>query len=111
MTDFEIRAWLVARAGAQLAHHGHTVSGINWDSDGQEAKGTCSRCGDGVVVYFDPEPESCTIEGTAYNSSCPGGSCEHGWRLVQRASSVKMQCAHCGAEMSAAGHLEGMAPG
>ena len=104
MADLQIRAWLAARALAQLRAYGHTVPSIRWDADGQEGSGTCTRCGDGVILYYDPQPDSCGIAGTAYQSLCPGGSCAHGWRLLRRAGvGVVLQCAHCGAERTEAG--------
>ena len=51
MADPQIRAWLAARALAQLSVYGHSVPSIRWEADGQEASGTCTRCGDGVLLY------------------------------------------------------------
>lgn len=65
MTDLQIRPWLVARAHAQLRAYGHSVTSIRWDADGQEGSGTCTHCGDGVLLYYDPQPDRCSIEGTA----------------------------------------------
>ena len=103
MAESRIRAWLAERALAQLRADGHVVQGIRWDADGQEGNGTCSRCGDGVILYYDAQPDSCDIMGTAYRSPCPGGSCEHGWGLLHRAGvGVVMKCVHCGAERTEA---------
>jgi hypothetical protein len=78
---------------------GHTIPRIHWEPSGLEGSGTCTRCGDGVVLYV--EGSGCTIGGTAYDSDCPGPSCDHGWNIVRRGDgSVLMRCVHCGAERS-----------
>jgi hypothetical protein len=103
MADQEIRAWLSARTLVQLRANGHNVPRIRWEADGMEASGTCTRCGDGVLLYYDPQPDRCSIEGTAITTSCPGEGCEHGWCVVRRGGvGVVLQCAHCGAQRSEA---------
>ena len=103
MADPQIGAWLAARALAQLSVYGHSVPSIRWEADGQEASGTCTRCGDGVLLYYDPQPERCSIEGTALVTPCPGGDCAHGWRVVRRGSvGMVLQCVHCGTERTEA---------
>ncbi|HVC81015.1 MAG TPA: hypothetical protein VNL35_11015 [Chloroflexota bacterium] len=103
MAEPRMRAWLAWRALSQLRAQGHIVPGIQWDADGQEGSGTCTRCGDGVILYYDPQPDGCDIEGTAYRSPCPGESRAHGWHLLRRVGvGIVMQCAHCGAERTEA---------
>jgi hypothetical protein len=78
---------------------GHTIPRIQWEQSGLEGSGTCTRCGDGVVLCV--EADGCTIGGTAYESDCPGPSCDHGWSIVRRADDgVILRCLHCGAERS-----------
>ncbi|HZS92197.1 MAG TPA: hypothetical protein VFE42_32520 [Chloroflexota bacterium] len=78
---------------------GHTIPRIQWEPSGAQGSGTCTRCGDGVVLYV--EAEGCAVGGTAYDTECPGASCAHGWSIVRRArGGVLLRCLHCGAERS-----------
>jgi hypothetical protein len=94
-----IRQWLSMRALDQMRALGHVVPAICWEGDGQEGSGTCTRCGDGVVLYYTEPPDACAIEGTAYRTPCPGQGCAHGWRRERRAGvGLVLACVHCGAE-------------
>jgi len=76
---------------------GHTIPRIEWDAANSEGIGTCTRCGDGVLVYVESEGSS--IHGTAYESECPGNTCAHGWHVLALPEcGVLLRCAHCGAE-------------
>jgi hypothetical protein len=76
---------------------GHRIPCIEWDAAYHEGIGTCTRCGDGVLVYVDGEGSS--VHGTAYEAECPGDTCEHGWHVIALpGDSVLLRCAHCGAE-------------
>lgn len=90
---------LERRALYQTRELGHTIPSIAWDADGDEGSGTCTRCGDGVLLYA--RPDSTVINGTAYESVCPGDTCAHGWQIIQRPwHAVTLRCLHCGAERS-----------
>jgi hypothetical protein len=87
------RALLLAR------EFGHTIPRVVWDAQGEEGIGTCTRCGDGVIVYG--EGDGPRIGGTAAAYPCPGETCEHGWHVVRSAvGAVTLRCGHCGAERS-----------
>lgn len=90
IVTLERRALLVAR------ERGHTIPRIEWEPDGQEGSGTCRRCGDGLLVYAGADGPS--IAGTAFDSECPGDTCDHGWHVVRVAGSTRLRCGHCGAE-------------
>jgi hypothetical protein len=38
---------------------GHAIPRIQWEPSGLQGGGTCTRCGDGVVLYV--EADGCTI--------------------------------------------------
>jgi hypothetical protein len=85
------RALLMAR------ELGHSIPRVVWDAEGVEGIGTCSRCGDGVIVYGAGDGPR--IGGTAAEGACPGDVCDHGWRVVRSATdAVALRCLHCGAE-------------
>jgi hypothetical protein len=92
-TMLEVQALREARA------YGHTIAVIVWDEAGQEGSGTCTRCGDGLLLYLDREGAS--IQGTAFASTCPGNTCAHGWSIIRLANGGSLlRCLHCGAERS-----------
>ena len=75
---------------------GHAIPRIIWDANTGEGIGICTRCGDGVLVYAGPDGPS--INGTAYESACPGNTCDHGWRVLRGADGgTTLRCLHCGA--------------
>src|SRR5437868_3108968 len=90
----EEKAVLARRALHQAREYGHAIPRITWD--GEEGIGTCTRCGDGVLLYVGGEGSS--MSGTAVVSACPGNTCDHGW-AVRRTSEgrVVLRCLHCGA--------------
>lgn len=95
----EMRDLLERRALYQARELGHTIPRIQWDTQGREGSGTCTRCGDGVLLYMGPDEMG--IGGTAYDSACPGDTCAHGWRIMRRADGrTLLRCLHCGAERS-----------
>src|SRR5215472_12712719 len=76
---------------------GHTIPRIDWDPLYSEGLGTCTRCGDGVVLYVGPEVSN--IYGTAYETACPGNTCTHGWQVTRLPEGgIRLRCLHCGAE-------------
>lgn len=76
---------------------GHAIPHIEWDPPHLEGIGTCTRCGDGVLLYLSLEGSG--IFGTAYESECPGNTCEHGWQVIKLPEGgVRLRCLHCGAE-------------
>jgi len=95
----DARVTLEAQALLEARAYGHIIPVIVWDDAGQEGSGTCTRCGDGLLLYLDSEGAS--IEGTAFGSSCPGNTCDHGWSIVRLADGGSLlHCGHCGAERS-----------
>jgi hypothetical protein len=75
---------------------GHDIPRFSWDRDGLEAAGTCTRCGDGIIISVGPDEPA--IHGTAIDSDCPGSGCEHGWSIERRdGSGTRLLCLHCGA--------------
>ena len=92
----DARYHLERRVICQAGELGHTIPHIAWDADGHEGVGTCTRCGDGVLLYVGPEGMS--IGGTAYESACPGDTCDHGWQVLRTTGArVVLRCLHCGA--------------
>src|SRR5262249_24348419 len=76
---------------------GHTIPRIDWDPLTNEGIDTCTRCGDGVLLYVDPEVSE--IYGTAYETACAGNTCDHGWQVIRLAhGGIQLRCLHCGAE-------------
>jgi hypothetical protein len=95
MDDERMR--LERRALWQARELGHAIPRIDWDALTHEGMGTCTRCGDGVLLYAGQGPWG--IHGTAYESECPGDTCEHGWRVIPHPEGgVLLRCLHCGAE-------------
>lgn len=94
-----IRAALERRALYKARELGHAIPAIEWDTGGDEGSGVCARCGDGVMVYLGRD--GAAINGTAYDSACPGDTCAHGWRIVRLPDdAVILRCLHCGAVRS-----------
>ncbi len=90
---------LERRALVQARELGHTIPRIEWVTASNEGVGTCTRCGDGVMLYVGPDGPS--INGTAYESECPGNTCDHGWAVVHLGDGrVALRCLHCGAQRS-----------
>jgi hypothetical protein len=78
---------------------GHTIPQIDWDTEEGVGIGTCTRCGDGLLLYV--EVGEASIHGTAYESACPGNTCAHGWAVVRTAEgTAALRCLHCGAMRS-----------
>lgn len=73
---------LAAHVLQQTRARRHAIPRIVWDATGGDGSGTCTRCGDGVMLYAGPDGWS--VAGTAYAYDCPGETCEHGWRVVRR---------------------------
>ena len=97
--DDDEKVRLERRALWQAREHGHRIPRIEWDAANEEGIGTCTRCGDGVLVYTDTVGVS--ILGTAYEAECPGDTCAHGWHMIALPEGgVLLRCAHCGAERS-----------
>ena len=96
----EEKASIERRVLYQAREFGHAIPRITWDADGHEGMGTCTRCGDGVLLYVGPDGSS--IAGTAYESTCPGDTCDHGWQIVHTTEGVMLRCLHCGATRSEA---------
>ncbi len=95
----DAKAMLEAQALREARAYGHMIPVIAWDDAEQEGSGTCTRCGDGLLLYLDSEGAS--IEGTAFRSTCPGNTCAHGWSIVRLADGGSLlRCLHCGAERS-----------
>jgi hypothetical protein len=93
------RETLAARALAQATELGHAIPRIEWDTAEGAGIGTCTRCGDGLLLYV--ETEGASIHGTAYESACPGNTCAHGWAALRTAEGMAMlRCVHCGATRS-----------
>lgn len=94
---------LAAHVLQQARVRRHAIPRIVWDATEGDGSGTCTRCGDGVMLYAGPDGWS--VAGTAYDYDCPGETCEHGWRIVRRSraepgGAVVLHCLHCGAERS-----------
>jgi hypothetical protein len=90
------REALTAHPLAQATKLGHAILRIEWDTAEGAGIGTCTRCGDGLLLYI--ETEGASIHGTAYESAYPGNTCAHGWAVVRTAEGTAMlRCLHCGA--------------
>lgn len=80
------RAMLERRALYRAREFGHAIPRIEWDARGYEGTGTCTRCGDGVLLYLGSDGAS--INGTAYESACPSDTCDHGWKVQKTPDGV-----------------------
>jgi hypothetical protein len=79
----ELFQQLERRALWRARELGHSISHIDWDQLHREGIGTCTRCGDGFLLYAEPETTGISgIYGTAYEAECPSNTCDHGWQVI-----------------------------
>jgi hypothetical protein len=90
------KAVIERRALFQAREFGHAISHIEWDDGGHNGISTCTRCGDGVLLYIGSGPPA--IHGTACETACTGNTCDHGWQVCHApGGGGVLRCLHCGA--------------